>query len=282
MSSPDARDEYGIAFQRQQVEKYRGRATNHWRERIALAHRLVDGHVLPRRPGEPPSSLVVADVGCSMGTFAIEFAKRGFRAYGVDFDAAALEVARSLAQEEGVSPEFFEGDVADWGDRFPPIDIAICFDIFEHLHDDQLGALLTGVRRALHPKGALVFQTYPTELDWLFAGHRSVRAPLVPFARLPAPIFTRAARAYASLLDVGLVLATGKTHRERHQHAGHCNPTTRERLEAIFEHTGFDVVVLEQGTLYGDHERPTRVFAHQPIAARNLWGVVTPKVNGAR
>lgn len=276
MQSPNAEDEYGIAYQRQQVEKYRARATNHWRERIALAHRLVDDHVLPRRVGEDTSSLVVADVGCSIGTFAIEFAKRGFRSFGVDFDAAAIEVARALAKEEGVAPEFFCGDVADWSARYPPIDIAICFDIFEHLHDDQLGSLLTAVRRALHPKGALVFQTYPTEHDWLFAGHRIVRAPLLPFARLPTSVFSRVVRAYSSLLDVGLVLTTGKTHRERHANAVHCNPTTPERLRALFARTGFEVLVIESGTLYADHERTTHTFARHPIASRNIWGVACP------
>ncbi|MGH8221516.1 MAG: hypothetical protein ACREQZ_00950, partial [Woeseiaceae bacterium] len=69
---------YGEAYQRAQVEKHRQRHTNHWRQRIALAHRLVNQWVLPRFLGRDPHDITVLDVGCSIGTMAIEFAQRGF------------------------------------------------------------------------------------------------------------------------------------------------------------------------------------------------------------
>ncbi len=34
------------------------------------------------------------DVGCSIGTFAIEFAAKGYRSFGIDFDQTALDIAR--------------------------------------------------------------------------------------------------------------------------------------------------------------------------------------------
>ncbi|VAX39411.1 hypothetical protein MNBD_PLANCTO03-445 [hydrothermal vent metagenome] len=107
---------YGREYQLAQAEKYRNRAQNHWRHRIELGHRLVDEHVLARLPKQDPSKVTVVDIGCSIGTFAIEFARRGFRAIGVDFDAMAIDVARELAAEERVSPEFLVADVAEMGE----------------------------------------------------------------------------------------------------------------------------------------------------------------------
>ena len=157
---------YGEESQRRQVAKYRDRANNHWRHRFALADKLVNDYALPRLQERATGAISLVDVGCSIGTFAIEGAKRGFKSYGVDFDPAAIRIAEELSRSEGVSPTFICGDVATCD--LPPIDIAICFDIFEHLHDDELGALLGGLRRRLSTEGCIVFHTFPTELDYLF------------------------------------------------------------------------------------------------------------------
>ena len=105
-----------------------------------MANRLVSQYALPRLGHKSTSDIIVTDVGCSIGTFAIEFAKLGYRSYGVDFDPEALTQARRLCEEEKTHAEFICGDIANWNKQLPPIDIAICFDIFEHLHDDELGS----------------------------------------------------------------------------------------------------------------------------------------------
>src|SRR5438046_1211256 len=92
---------YGRAYQEHQAAKYRDRANNHWKTRIALAEDLLERFVMPRLAGRAPASIVSVDVGCSIGTFAIEMARRGFRSIGIDLDARALEIAQVLATEEG-------------------------------------------------------------------------------------------------------------------------------------------------------------------------------------
>jgi 2-polyprenyl-3-methyl-5-hydroxy-6-metoxy-1,4-benzoquinol methylase len=72
-----------------------------------------------------------------------------YQCYGIDFDPIVLEIASQLAKEENVSPKYVCGNIADWTSAFPPIDIAVCFDIFEHLHDDELGSFLTSIRKQL-------------------------------------------------------------------------------------------------------------------------------------
>lgn len=269
--------EYGEAYQREQADKYRNRSNNHWKYRIQLAHELTDKYILPRFAGRAPQAITVADVGTSIGTFAIEFAKRGFNTIGLDFDAQALKIATELAREEGVAPTFIQADVADWPRTLPPIDIAICFDIFEHLHDDELGAFLVSIRRNLSEQGCLVFHTFPTQYDYLLFYRGFLRMPLNPLARLAPRWFERFLRAYAALFDVYLLLARGVDYRDTIKTWSHCNPTTQARLAEILARAGYNILCLESAQLYPYMPEVARRFRKQPIANRNLYGVAVPK-----
>jgi len=269
---------YGEAYQLGQVEKHRQRRTNHWQPRIALAHRLVDEWVLPRFEGRHPKEIRVLDVGCSIGTMAIEFALRGFTAGGVDFDGSALAIARQLCHEEGVSVEWFQGDVADWQKAGRgSIDVALCFDIFEHLHDDELGAMLQAIRRQLSPRAALVFYSFPLQFDYVFFSRDFISWPLVPFRWLRPERFESLTRAYAAILDAGLLLATSKSYRERVEKEPHCNPTTPSRLHAILLRAGYEVALIRTDDIYPFRPHIRRRFASQPVADRQVYGVAYPR-----
>ena len=270
--------EYGEAYQLEQVEKHRNRRDNHWKPRLALAHRMIDEFVLPRLGKRTPADITTLDVGCSIGTMAIEMSLRGFISYGVDFDRAALRIARELAVEEGATVEFFEGDVAEWRpEHVGSIDIALCFDIFEHLHDDELGALLQSLRRKLNPDGALVFYTFPLQYDYLFFSRDWLHWPLLPFARLSPTVFETLVRGYAALLDAGLLVWTGASYKERIKKLSHCNPTTRARLEAILERAGYSIGFVETRNIYPFKPHVLRRFGAQPVAHRHLLGVAYPR-----
>jgi 2-polyprenyl-3-methyl-5-hydroxy-6-metoxy-1,4-benzoquinol methylase len=269
---------YGDAYQREQVAKHRARRENHWQPRIALAHELIDKYALPRLDGRPAASVVTLDVGCSVGTMAIEMAQRGFIAYGVDFDASALAIARELAAEERVELRLHCGDIAEWRPEVgEAIDIAICFDIFEHLHDDELGSLLQAIRRQLSPKGSLVFQTFPLQYDYLFFSRDVLHWPLWPVSWLSAATFERVTRAYASILDAGLLLGTGNSYKDRIKTLSHCNPTTKRRLSDILQRAGYTIGALETRNIYPFKPHVLKRFGHQPIAHRVLFGVAYPK-----
>ena len=268
---------YGHDSQLRLLAKYRNREDNHWRIRIQLAKDLVEQYVLPRLKTKSKGNIVVVDVGCSIGTFAVEFAKSGYRCFGIDFDSSAIEIAARLAAEENVAPEFVCGDISDWRREFPPIDIAVCFDIFEHLHDDELGAFLSGIRRHLSADGALVFHTYPTQYDHIFhwRGHRSWA--LLPLAKTSQAVFGRVVRVYSCLFDAALALLTGKTYRERIKRRPHCNPISLERLSDILRRMGYDLLFIETANLYGGQSFGARWFRNQPITFRNLYGVAVLK-----
>jgi len=270
---------YGERSQAKMAAKYRNRANNHWARRIAFCQELVREHVSPAKT-KPPAETVLVDIGCSIGTFAIEFAKLGYRAYGVDFDPAAIRWAQMLAVEEKVSPTFIQMDVAEWGKRdLPKIDIAVCFDIFEHLHDDELGALLQSLRRQLAPGGAVVFSTTPTQFGYMYSGGSRklalVRALVYPLTWLGPKSFPRAFRAYAALTDTLLLLFRGKDHRELIKREKHCNPLTRERLEDIFRRAGYRLDRIETLDLHPLPGRFAAALRRHPICRSHIVGIAS-------
>jgi len=271
--------ELGGEWRRKALDNYRNRANNHWGVRVELATRLVHERVLPRLGGRAPQDILLIDIGCSIGTFAIEFAKLGFRTVGMDFDPGAIETACELARSEGVEARFICGDVRDWPADLPPIDIALSFDLFEHLHDDELGVCLHSLHAKLAPDGALVFHTFPTQYDYIFYGRPRLRYPLLGLRWLKPTAFTRAVKAYAGLIDIGLLVKKGRTYAEGIELDGHCNPTTAERLEKILNRSGYEVALIETGQCYAFKAKLRKAFAGQPIADRNLYGVAFPAAN---
>jgi len=267
---------YGKAYQLNQAEKYRNKRNNHWKYRIELAKKLVADHVIPRIDPNLKKDFILVDVGCSIGTFAIEFSKMGYTSYGVDFDASALKIAEQLAHEENTKPEFHCGDVSNWSSRFPPIDIAICFDLFEHLHDDELGAFLITLKKQLSREGCLVFHTFPAQYDYIFYANFIISFPMIPFSILSTGLFNRVVKCYSRLIDIGLLCTKGVTYREKIKNEGHCNPLTTDRLTDIFQRAGYDLVFLESANLYDFKTIGRRLFDRHPIADRNLYGVALP------
>lgn len=75
----------------------------------------------------------VLDVGCGPGRYAVALAKEGRRVVGVDFSNPMLEVARSLAQAEGVldNCRFYISDFLNFShpDRF---DLVIALGFLEY------------------------------------------------------------------------------------------------------------------------------------------------------
>lgn len=267
---------YGKNYQAIQAEKFKDRSNNHWRYRISLAKKMVTDYVIPRLRDKNIDDIIVVDVGCSIGTFAIEFAKMGYSSFGVDFDSTALEYAEELAKEEGVKIEFYCGDVSEWRINFPSMDIAICFDLFEHLHDDELGALLASLKKTLTSDGCIVFHTFPTQYDYIFYSKLPLRFFLIPFCRLPKNVFNRLVTVYAKLIDILLVCLKGVTYKDFIKHKSHCNPMTLQRLRDIFNRAGYKLLLMDSSDLYGFKLPGSFFFKDQPIADRNIYGVAVP------
>jgi ubiquinone/menaquinone biosynthesis C-methylase UbiE len=100
------------------------------------------------------------DLGCGMGTFTIEAARRGARVVGLDLMPAALRAAARVAGEEGAADaRFVLGDVAALPVRSRSADAILAADLTEHLDDPTLQAMLRETKRVLKPGGRIVLYT---------------------------------------------------------------------------------------------------------------------------
>jgi 2-polyprenyl-3-methyl-5-hydroxy-6-metoxy-1,4-benzoquinol methylase len=74
---------YGEIYQRQMVEYYKQSKIasdgNHEYLRVVLARNLINNWALPRLSHKQKQETVIVDIGCSVGLFAIEFAKQGYK-----------------------------------------------------------------------------------------------------------------------------------------------------------------------------------------------------------
>jgi 2-polyprenyl-3-methyl-5-hydroxy-6-metoxy-1,4-benzoquinol methylase len=227
---------------------------------------------------------LLVDIGCSVGGCTIEASKMGFNAHGVDFDPAAIELAKKINSEEKANAEFHQMDVSDWTATFPSIDIALAADIFEHLHDDELGSLLAGLKKGLTNNGVLVFFTVPGEYDYIFwrkkGGVSGIELPwsFIPFKWLSNDAFTRLTRIAALVFDIYSVFTRGLTYKERIKRADHPNPLTKSRLIDILERQGYEVISIATETM----EIPCQMnlkhrnfFRTHEVTHRQIYGMAT-------
>ena len=101
--------------------------------------------------------LKVLDVGCG-GGYTCEFlAQRGARVTGMDPSAACIEVAKSHAEEMGLTIDYHVG----LGETLPfeddSFDVVVCVDVLEHVQ--SVAATVTEISRIMQPGGLFCFDT---------------------------------------------------------------------------------------------------------------------------
>lgn len=101
--------------------------------------------------------LRVLDVGCG-GGYTCEFlAQRGARVTGMDQSAACIEVAKSHAEEMGLTIDYHVG----LGETLPleddSFDVVVCVDVLEHVQ--SVAATVTEISRVMQPGGLFCFDT---------------------------------------------------------------------------------------------------------------------------
>lgn len=257
-------DKYFIS----QYDKFINRRTNHWASRIAKVFDLMrTQRVTGKR---------VLDLGCSVGTYAFEFASRGYEATGIDLSEKAVAIARHLAEEGRLRIRYVIGDITQRG-HFPPqsFDIIYAGDIIEHLVDGDLNAAIANCQYWLRPKGFLVFHTVPTKYDVVF--HKTFAwCLLIPFFFLPEALFKNACRSVYGLFNVAVKVATGRSWVDREKRSVHCHLQTKDSLLAVLKSNGFTVpfietVVAEKRFL--NNRFKTWLFGAKEYFQKDIFGV---------
>src|SRR5713101_9010568 len=103
----------------------------------------------------PPGRAI--DLGCGSGANSVFLAEHGFETVGVDFSRKALEKARRLAGERGVTgrARFVEGDLT--ATSIPgvegPFDLLVDYGTLDDLRGDKRRAMAATAKRLSRPGG---------------------------------------------------------------------------------------------------------------------------------
>jgi len=274
----DKRYLYNESYKNSQLKKYYNRDNNHFRNHILLAKKLVAEY-------GPNSPSTLLDIGCSIGTFALEFALDGYNTIGLDFDNKALVQARKLAKELGCHPKWICGDAGSFSLK-EKVDVVVCFDLLEHLSDEVIKNTLSCIRENLKPKGVMVFHTFPTLYDHVFYKGALACLPLIPFRHLAEIKFENLVRWYTHFLDLFYLLRYGKTHKRVIAETVHPNPHSKKRVQCFIKDAGFETLLLDMSLDSVNPLKPgqgvlaKKFFANQPVAFRSIWGVARKPVSG--
>jgi 2-polyprenyl-3-methyl-5-hydroxy-6-metoxy-1,4-benzoquinol methylase len=128
----------------------------------------------------------ILDVGCGVGRWSLQLAKRRNRVLGIDLSPRMVELAQGRARERGLDCEFAVGDLISF-ELHRQFDLILAVTVLQHVTDDtDLRMAVHNLARHLKPSGSLVL------LD---------AAPSRQTSRCDSPIFrTRKLSAYTDLL----------------------------------------------------------------------------------
>jgi SAM-dependent methyltransferase len=90
-------------------------------------------------------------------------AKLGYHIEGIDLDAKSIEHGQELLRAEGLDPAILSCRPLSAVTSRP--NLIIVSEVLEHLHDDELSALLADARSHMHPGGRLLV-TVPNGYGW--------------------------------------------------------------------------------------------------------------------
>ena len=97
------------------------------------------------------------EIGCGLGGNAVWLANNGWHVTAVDYSAVAIDKARQLAAEAGVSVDFV---VADASIYQPPEKFELIITFFIQLFPALRAAMLANMAQALAPRGTLLFVSH--------------------------------------------------------------------------------------------------------------------------
>ncbi|HHT9120721.1 MAG TPA: class I SAM-dependent methyltransferase [Candidatus Hypogeohydataceae bacterium YC41] len=144
-------------------------ARRHWEERYATPE-----YIYGKEPTEflrdsvdliPKGKALVLAMG--EGRNAVFLAQNGFEVEGCDISTNALEKARRLAEERGVSLKAFQADLDNYQLPTEAYDVVTCF---YYLQRD----LIPQMKKALKPGGMIIMETYTKDnLKYGFTGPKN-------------------------------------------------------------------------------------------------------------
>lgn len=81
----------------------------------------------------------IHEVGCGEGFWVMQWVEAGMKAWGSDFSAQVIELARSNAKEQALPTDIFQArSVYDLLPELDSAELIVCCEVLEHLEDPKL------------------------------------------------------------------------------------------------------------------------------------------------
>lgn len=110
-----------------------------------------------RKFSRPEADERVLDIGCGSGVISGALREMGASVLAVDGNPSAIDYARKTFSRDGI--EFRLGQVEDIHAEQNSIDRSYCFELVEHLYDNQVTRLLRHVHGLTRPGGTITLTT---------------------------------------------------------------------------------------------------------------------------
>ncbi|EKD27642.1 MAG: methyltransferase family protein [uncultured bacterium] len=258
---------YSDKYFSSQLEKFKNRENNHWAPRIKKV--FDDISYLNISKG------TILDLGCSIGTYAYEFASRGYHAFGIDLSPEAIAVAKHLADENKLSINYTTGDISErkyYAEN--TFDIIYAGDIIEHLENDILSKTIFNCNYWLKPGGYFIFHTVPLKYDYIF--HKSyLWLVLIPFAILPDFLFKKIVQFLYISFNLVLKNITGRSWSDREKETVHCNLQEKTKFESLLKSKGFKIIDIKLTIIEDRFKIPFKMFffKNKEYYQKDLFGI---------
>lgn len=256
------------------VDKYLNRDNNHQGIKISAIKELT----------KEMEFTVVLDLGCCIGTFALEFALYGKKTIGLDLSLYALQSGKRLAKAQKVQDRvsFINASAAFIPLNDNSIDIIFAEDIVEHLTPELLNRMLKESYRILRPNGKIIIHTFPTKysntLDLI--EHKNILFLLYLFSLLPKVFI----ESFLYILDrfvfpLVYYILRGKSWKLTVMQDPHCNLQTLNSLKKELIRAKFEITSIYSTNLYKNFfpKKYFAMFAQSQVSKRNLISVATKK-----
>lgn len=130
------------------------------------------------------SKLTLLDAGCGMGLASVYWSAKFKKVFGVDIDKSKIKQAKLLAKDNKIKNiEFKAGDILKNKFTKEKFDIAICFEVIEHVKDHKK---LISTLSARVKKGGKVIISFPSNSYISSLAQKSLQHEVVGF--LPGDI----------------------------------------------------------------------------------------------